>query len=82
MMYLEQDIEKDSRCLYKYRMIHSPMAVYIIQFIKHFAIVLYTYFLRVIRFLWENLCTFFSILFVDMKIIHFKKNREGYYGEK
>jgi hypothetical protein len=82
MTNLEQVVNKDSRCLYKYCMIHPPMAVYIIQFIKHFAIVLYTYFLRVIRFLLENLCTFFSILFVVMKIIHFKKNREGYYGEK
>ena len=76
MINLEQDIEKDSRCLYKYRMIYSPMAEYIIQSICKFIIILYTLFQKSYDF-YLKIMQFFLTFHRDINIIHFKKNIEG-----
>jgi E3 ubiquitin-protein ligase DOA10 len=72
-MNLEQDVEKDSRYLYKCCMIHSPMAVYIIDIIIISAVNLYISIKQIIRFLCCESRCFYSLLVEEMKIIHFER---------
>lgn len=77
MMNLEQDVEKDSRCLYKYCMIHSPMAMYIIGLIIYSAANLYTSIEQIIRFGYYKSTIYFETSIEGLKIIHFKIIVEG-----
>jgi len=58
-MNFENGVEKDCRCLYKSGMIHSPMAMYIIQVIIFFGAVLCTWNQQNIQF-----TLMFSVLFL------------------
>jgi len=58
--------------LYKYRMIHSAMAVYIIQLIKLFTIFLCTCFLQIIQILIYDFIVFFVISISRYEFVIYK----------
>ena len=67
MMYLEKGMEKDSRCSYKYSMIYSAMAAYIIVSIITFIMNLCRTIQPIIQFLVERINQFFQSVYRDIE---------------